>query len=537
MKYIKLLIIFFLLIATHSCEEGYEPINEYSDFDFMTTIFGANKTIAVGDYMSFSDLSMGAISHTWSFDINSGMKFLKKVEIPKKVDYYYPYIDPKLGSSSVDKTVHVIYTKGGTQSIRLYNTYKDYVVFEGVRDTLAAIQVGNEWVIDTTFTVEVLDSIQVALKVFDGDKEILDVPFDQHVDIKDSATWPVYELMTGKSLKFVDMTEVGQPTSRTWTFKNGQPETSEDSVAVVSYFKLGTYYANIFSERTGEDEDYPSDSKRQYVPLHIKVIPSDQDLVATSVVELIDETIQISASGILKDFKGKEGSFTVSVSNNNGFDNYIAVETASINNEDASKIDLTLSEKIYNTDVITVTYSGKNIKSIDGRNLEPFVDMPVELYNPNMLTAYDFEDVSQIWKVTKGTMVASYVTDIVSEGNASLRLDNTGNKSEVYPTDNPSPFAMSIGTSYHLEYKVYFIDALITQWQVRLAEDGSESSNYYGATDVPTDDMEANKWITITNDFESTKEADVMKLGIRLFSTGSAYFDGFVLKEVEERPL
>ena len=48
-------------------------------------------------------------------------------------------------------------------------------------------------------------------------------------------------------------------------------------------------------------------------------------------------------------------------------------------------IDLVLAAPIYNTDKITVSWQDGKIRSVDGRDLVPFTNIPVKMYVVNIL--------------------------------------------------------------------------------------------------------------------------------------------------------
>ena len=69
--------------------------------------------------------------------------------------------------------------------------------------------------------------------------------------------------------------------------------------------------------------------------------------------------IGFNVSGEVADFFGEEDNFTVHVKNEvAGFEGDIAVSGAKISASDATMIQLTLAEEIYNTDSVWVSYSG-----------------------------------------------------------------------------------------------------------------------------------------------------------------------------------
>ena len=169
------------------------------------------------DYLSFADLSQGALSHSWTIQNENGSHFLTGSIRPSNKTYDQ-FIDQSLANVSEEKIVHVLFTKPGLQTVHLYNTFKDSVSFKG-NVIFPSKRVGDVWVIDTTFVVDVYDSIQPALKAY-RDLDLTDLIAKHDANetghaLKDSASWPVITIMAGESINCVDETTLGRPTGRT----------------------------------------------------------------------------------------------------------------------------------------------------------------------------------------------------------------------------------------------------------------------------------------------------------------------------------
>ncbi|WP_068473038.1 hypothetical protein [Saccharicrinis aurantiacus] len=468
MKNIKLLFIFTILSAFMACEPEYEPLNDYSAIDWFTTAFGNEAKVSIDKYMSYSDLSQNELSHTWSFSDTSGCVFLKG-PISAQDKIFDEFIDEDAGNESTDKTVHVLFTKGGRQALRLYNTFSEEVTFYG-NDTLYSNYTDGEWVIDTTFIIDVYDSIQPAFKVYKEDVEIISVPYDSIPLQSEKDLWTVVEVTFGNSLMFVDLTEKGRPDTYSWEFTGATPEISEDSVSMIAFNSIGTFTGKYKASRS--DEDLTA-SKTKIIPLKIKVIASNEELVFKEANKSSSNIIGLQISGGIAPFTGQEATFTVHATNENGFDEDITVSEAKVNELDATIIDLVLADEVYNNDVITVTYTGNKIESLDERILSKFSDELVKVFVGNILDEEmaSFEDAdvlinSDYWKSeVKGTGTAEYSTEQAASGNQSIKGENPGT------SGNQMRFTSSLGGLLNIEAGVTY-----TVRYKRFVTDGSDSA-------------------------------------------------------------
>lgn len=403
MKHIKLALGLLLVGLFIGCEHEYELPNTYSDVQWYTSMFrGENNTVGLEKYHSFSDLSRGAVDHHWSIEGVEGGHFLQG-PISNADTVYYEFIKEGAGDVSNDETVHVLFTKPGLQEVQLYNTFKDHVKFEG-NDTIESVYDASKdlWVIDTTFIVDVYDSIQPALKVYRDLEETTllashDANEEGHEAI-DSTSWTdEVTIMAGEFLKFVDLSVIGRPDTRTWSSDGGKPRFTSDSAAIINFYRMGRFYVSMDSRRSGQHVPYGY--RRQWVPLKINVIASTLDLVPVgNATETFDEVIQVAFNGEFRNFTSEEGNFTVRVTNESGFDDVIPVRSAKVNANDATVIDLVLDAPIYNTDVIEVDYTEGAIVSVDNRSLKSFTGVKVIPYIVNLIEDAGFESGGGMWE-------------------------------------------------------------------------------------------------------------------------------------------
>ncbi len=401
MKKNNLIFLFLAIFLIHACQEDeYLAPDDLSDVSWYTGIHpGALYAVNVGEYISFMDVSQGAISHEWT--IEEGNNYL--IPMFSENDSLPLFINNEMELTTTDTTIHVLFNNVGVNKVRLYNTFLDSVAYKG-KVTYPAVKQGDVWVIDTTFIIDVYDEIDPAVEVYQDGVLVASVSENVFPEKeKERQTWDTVYVEAGASLTYVDITTVGRPTSRNWIVNGGRFSTSNsnDSVAEVHYYGLGSYTSSITASRGG---DLPEAQTNKTIPMIVKVIQSSQPFIAVegTFTENENEVVSFNVSGEIQPFAGEEDNFIVHVENTTaGFSQNIAVSEVSVNSSDATKIDLVLAENIYNTDVVTVSYSGGSIKSVDERTLEPFNPYEVEMYlTPNLLneSLAGFEEYHVDWK-------------------------------------------------------------------------------------------------------------------------------------------
>lgn len=461
MKKIKFILGILLTVLVMACEKEYEPLNNLSDVKWLTGMTGKSNNLALNKYMTFADLSQGLVSHQWSVSDTSGILFLNG-NITNGVTDYTPFIREDQSRETNDKTVHLLFNKAGEQTVRLYNVFDDYVEFRG-NDTIPAKydESIGAWVMDTAFIVDVYDTLQPAFQVFFNNEMIVDVAYDEHISLNDSLEWPVVNIEAGDSVQYVDKTLIDRPTGRRWDLDGASPSNSSGEDSYIPYYRLGKFRGSMTSQRNGTN--IPGGEKLKHIPVWIQVNKSSQPFNAVSGKKLENEVVQIAFNGEVQalDINEKD-NFTVSVKNTvAGFDEIIPVSSASVNSSEGNIIDLKLSQAIYNTDVITVSWTGGNIKSLDDRDLTPFTNQSISITLIDLMAdkdTYGFEAGSFTaagWSFDWDNIGSAEVSsDMASSGTYSLkmRLEKGGNNKISGPKED---LTMIEGKTYKFSYKYY----------------------------------------------------------------------------------
>jgi len=379
MKKIIYIISVLLLTLTISCnnDDYIAPYGDFSSLQWITTagFEESDYTVELNDYVGFKDVSRNAIEHSWK--ISAGTSLLNN-EFTENDSIYTSFIIEQGPLESGEKLVNVLFTEPGVKEVVLRNVFRDSVSESTFTD-------GN-WIVNKTFTVTVFDDVKPAFKVMQGIEEILSINANDMPDAVNSASWPTITIEAGEQLTYVDLTTIGDPDERTWNFNGGAIEMSGAETVNVSYNSLGIFTAgSINSRRT--DATKPEGEATKLIPLKIEVLPSTQPFVINGKIsEDASEVISFKVTGEIGTLSGEEGNFVVNVVNTAaGFDQNIPVQSVAINSSDATQIDLTLSAPIYNSDVITVTYTAGNIVSVDTRVLESFEPKFVEMFVEGVL--------------------------------------------------------------------------------------------------------------------------------------------------------
>ena len=358
-------VVLLTMVFAISCEddEYVSPYGDYSSFSWYTTegFDTSEKVLNINKYIAFVDLSKNALEHSWT--IPASAKFLDK-QFTATDSIYDAFIIPNSGVVSKENGINVLFTEPGIQEVKLRNVFKDSVT--------DAVKVDGKWIAEKIFTVNVFDNVNPVGKIYKNGVEIFSFTADQNPKIEDMASWPTIDIEAGDALDFEDLTTIGLPTGRKWYFNGGKPETSSAQLATVLFNKLGVSTVRIEGIRTGEG--VPKNTVSKLIPLKINVIPSTKPFVFNKGL-IIDGNgvISFNVTGEVESALKQEGKFTVNVVNTAaGFNKNIAVSSVKISSTDATVIQLTLAEPVYNTDQIKVSFTNGEIISVDSRVLESF---------------------------------------------------------------------------------------------------------------------------------------------------------------------
>ena len=524
------------MIFTLSCNnDEYDiPYDNYSSFGWYTSedFESSDYVLAVNDTIIFVDLSQNALSHQWS--IPSSSRFI--------------------ASLSTDYTANVQFLQSGIFEVKLNDTFKDSIT--------GGVMVGQKWEVEKIFTVDVFADIKPAFKVLKGTEEVLNVTANTNPVASESNSWPTITLEAGEELTYVDLSTVGRPDARTWELNGGSPESSNNESPTIGYYGLGTFTAgSVTVKRT--DAEKPEGETTKLIPLNIEVIPSSQPFVQVGQIKEDDsEVISFNVSGQVDTLSGEEGNFTVHVVNATaGYDQNIAVQSASVNGSDLTQIDLVLAEPIFNSDQITVEYTAGNIVSVDTRILESFGPVNVKMYrnesiigeawagyeidaNTGNFLKKGYAEGYWVGNLNLNFLYYSRVTDMFNSGVASMRYHSPDGIATVvlqgswFTSGSNTPHGiptLPAGT-YDVSYMVYLEPGNTTQMFRTIVQGGDTTS-----WDVST--LPRGEWVEISNEITVASDLTNQKFDLRLDAADNSgvsgeqimYFDDLTWRPIEIR--
>lgn len=406
-----------LFVATSCSDENvtvYGDLNsDYSSFQWYTsgdrtTYREPNKEINIHQYVGFFDVSQGQKSREWT--IPTSAKYLT-TEFEEGDTIYTPFIIPNVGTVSTDELVNVYFPEAGEFEVELKTVFDEPVTYNRTFEVDGEIITKSitSTMVDTIFKVKVFPDPVPSCKVYRQNfvtnpedptgptipdetnpySEVLLVAEEDQPSIENIDTWQEISIEAGEKLMFEDLSTVGEVDAVRWTTNGGKPEVSAKETIEVAYNKLtegDAFYTAHFMSRRTKDAG-PVKDIAKLIPLKIKVLPSTKPFKYSSGLKVsASGVIQFPVSGEVELYEGQEDKFTVQVINADaGYNQNIAVSSVALNADDATIIELTLAEPVYNTDTFTISYTDSNaddtdgIISVDGRSLESFDPVTVSM--------------------------------------------------------------------------------------------------------------------------------------------------------------
>jgi len=517
----------------------YEAPGDISAVGFYTST-GTSEEIktALFGYTTFSDLSQGVIDHSWTID--EGNFFLKgPISFREnKNDFESKIINP--GSTVTnDKTAIVYFKKAGNQKVRLYNTFDKFVNFRGARydDVVGkkveydfpAKQVGDKWVIDTTFVVKVYDTItpKVIVRRKDG------------VILKHNETKPII-IEAGEYLTFEDISTLGEPTDRYWFARVKGTLTeianSRDVKTDLIFNRIGDFVAGITVSRNGDK--IPFGIKTKIFRMPIKVIASTKPFKLVTIEQGKENTIKMQFSGEFASFDTNALDFKVLVNSTEA-----GIQSVSLDRTNPTTIVIKLLDKIISSDEIKVSLiDPKEVKSVDSRDPIKFTDEIVEMLD-NSVAFFNFEqDARSNWTVIldkpNSTTKVSLSTSVFSSSTHSLKLENTATQGGKWAgfENLVNTFALKKGKKYKIEYKIYKAAGAVINMNGPFIN-GLEGQGNFQFWNNTAKSAPVNTWVTVKPNQVLIPENDspTANFFFRHNGKGVIYVDDIKIYEVEER--
>lgn len=516
-NYIVIMLLLVTLFSSCEKDDSYNAPNSFSDVGWYFSDTEGNLAVSIDDYITFSDLSQGTLSHEWSIDKGN---FYLEHPIQRNDSVFD---DKIMGSGTTeDKTVSVLFKESGLQNVRLFNTFKEKVTFRGItngeRVFIDAKEVEGKWVIDTTFVVDVYAKLVPEIRV------------EQKGVVLDHTKLDTIFVEAGDVIDLFDESTVGR--ADYWQWAIGDARSNEQNTALVLK-KLGIFEGSFAISRRGQN--IPGGYEIYRIPAPFKVVPSSQPFVVTpeDIIELEDQTIQIPYNGEFAPFVDHEQFFTVNV-NGTPFE----IESLEINEDDATILEIKLKETIYRSDTITVSYNGNGtFESTDTRTPLAFADLPVAMFQHEAVK-YDFEDGGANWTphaINLATTTITPSTEQAASGTYSLKVDATASGNWSAFENLVDQYALKTGVKYQYEYKIYKLPgAVINMNGPWITQAGQTRMQFWNNVVRNAPD---NTWVTVSPNGTFTPNApgDDFEIYIRHNGKGVLYFDDIRVMEEDQR--
>ncbi|WP_159086047.1 hypothetical protein [Flavobacterium faecale] len=548
-KIIKITAPLLLLFVAIGCgNRDYVVPSTFSDAGFYSTYGkGLNKSAVVGDYATFQDISQGAIFHTW--EIEEGNEILTG-PIAQSAKTYDKYIKNPGQTKTEDKTINVLFNKGNIiTKIKMFDVFNEMVTFrrdekpivpypinnEG-GDIVAVLQTEGPWagkyVLEIEIIVDVYDTVVPKMILTQKGTVVDHTVAGAFIDIK-----------AGEAVQLQDISatvpNTSRPDGRTWKFTDAEGKqvfSSQNENLSLQFKKLGIYRGTLTATRSASDNINGSSTIYE-IPISFRVIQSDQPYFQSGAIKsLVTSIIQVPMStSIEPGFADQKSFFTVKV-------NGVVFPVTSVNldavNESVVNINV---GKLYPADKVTISYAGGSIKSSDDRNLVPFTDKAVTVFDPNFLgtDAGGFEDLfGATWVASNNNSgTISYSTEqkltgtssikAVAQGSERARFQSTGNGTSKV-------FNLVAGTTYTIRYSRFVksggsvsgdkIFLIYPQVQI------NGPSSTYNAADN-------DQWKTYEIDYVPSSDVSGQSFYIQLNpGDGTVYYDNFYIAVKSVRP-
>lgn len=386
-------------------------------------------------YISFMDVSQGVVSHQWIVPEGEGIYFIDGAMDYNTTDYSSMIISNPYTTDK--KTVNLYFTEPGDFTITLLNTFLEatdykYTDADGNIQTVSSTLENGQHVIRKKFPCHVYAGVlepSALVYRYNELTDAYDIPVDTGYETNGAYknVWVEY----GESLYFVD-DSYEAPNSWTWNcYRAGVLNETGETIEIAMKASTTANTPLIITqtvERKSSGSFVPiAAAVQKDIPLNIYVTPTDNEIEMSQPYQVDDKTIYIELGNAEFDAStlstGANG-FTLSYVNGDKSGN-ITISEVSTLATNATILKLTLAESIYNTDTLTLKYSG-NIEVLCNTNTFKFTKD--QIVKTTLLDGidYDFEDDTQLddWKLTYADVTNAALTT----SELSIRIDTDGNK-------------------------------------------------------------------------------------------------------------
>lgn len=349
-----------LVLATTACTNEWEaPSSEPSHHVVFTSEQDFNNRVQINGDISFGDVSTGVTSRTWT--------------IPEGVA---DILESDNDQTSTEDILKVVFSEVGEHTVTLHQEFNgDAYVGDA--------QIGATSY-DTSFVVTVLDSVKATLTA-----KYVEPNGSLGADL-DMTGGALNEVIASRTVRFF-YAATGEPAEVIYSFGDGAApaELTYDNIQIgegaaaetdVKYRRMGDYSLRLIAQR-----QRPSGADTIDIANFIKVVPSTDPVTLDDVYYIPGGQIALGFSREMEPMTINAEDFAVSIN-----DGAIVPTIASVEadpNEGNVLIVTLENERVYDNDVVTVSYTGTQLRTLDGVNADAFTDAGLNFHRTNLLEA------------------------------------------------------------------------------------------------------------------------------------------------------
>lgn len=258
MKNIHIILsVLMLSIVLFSCDNEYEEPESFVDLSITwTSGASSNRSSAVDQFFSFSDLSAGAESTQWTIPDNA---FFLQGPIPNNLDNHDEFIVNPGETVTNEKTIHVLWSKGDTNAIVNYRgVFPEYTSFDfnaywspelgsDYIDTIKTEMVDGKWVADYDFIIDVYDTIVAVAQVRYPDGTLLD-----HLNTGE-VTVNLGDKLVFEDLSGLQPDNFGRPNTTLWRVHTLEEEEIDQTTVSRTSYTRGNILEQVIDTITFND--------------------------------------------------------------------------------------------------------------------------------------------------------------------------------------------------------------------------------------------------------------------------------------------
>ncbi len=456
------------LIILGACEDEYEIPGD-PNFSDPSATRGPN-TIQVTDFVSFSDLSQGVTSRTWT--------------VPESAE-----ILNDDGATSSDKSIiHVKFNQPGEHDVSLSTAFNDPNVS-----------------LDSTFTITVYDSIMANIAVTEVIGKNAEVGADK------------IKIEAGSQVLWAD-NSTGNPDTWAWSFEGADIESANTETVTTQFKSLGLFDVRLISSR-GNPYGRPD---TVILADFVEVIPSTEPILVNKIAENAEGLIQIFFSRNIDVPLNEEDNFTVMID-----DVEATVTGVTRDGIDESIMNIAIAENFRNIQTGSVSYNGSgNLQSSDFVKIEAFTDTEASPFFVNLLTNSDFEtgDMTGWSNWDQGAGSVEVISDAAFSGDFGLHVQRVDAQNNIYNTLTTS---IEEGKMYRIRFNIRHLEGDGDIWhfaQIYTPDPWGTTGQKWYPTKLD--------WQTIDKDVEGAAYVEsVFQFAMR--ADGDYYIDNVVVFEID----